>query len=469
VNVWLERAGNLAHALRRRREHDGRMRWSRDRLDTFRDEQLASLVRYAAEHSPFYRKQLGALPSGRIELGQLPVLRKDSMMSSFDDLVTDRRVRLERLKAHLPTIRGDDLLDGELRVMSSSGSSGQKAIFVYDRAAWRGGFLQGSLRMTKLAGLRPRLPRRPRLATLAAPDGKHMTFRGGMSMDVGLFITKRFAATLPLPELVAGLEAYQPEFLIGYPSMLALLAEEQCAGRMRIQPATVVTSSEVRTTAMTERIRAAWNVNPFDCLGLTETGIAAMDCEHHAGLHVFEDLTIIEVVDANNREVPFGTPGAKLLVTNLYNRVQPIIRFEVSDLVTMTDGACACGSTFRRIVALDGRSDDMIEVGQVRIHPIHIRGVLASEPAVLQYQVTQERARLDVQVVLGGHATGETTQALSIKLATTIRAHGAELPVVVRQVATIAREDGAGKLKLVRRPDRWQGVIQGMMGYKGRR
>lgn len=451
MNPWLERASNLAHALRRRREHDARMRWSRDRLEAFRDEQLGSLVRFAAEHSSFYRKQLGSVPSGRVELAQLPILTKQAMMTSFDELVTDPRVRLDRLKAHLPTIRGDELFEDEFRVMSSSGSSGQKAMFVYDRAAWRGGFLQGSLRMTKLAGLRPRIPRRPRIATLAAPDGKHMTFRGGMSMDVGLFITKRFAASLPLPELVAGLEAYQPQFLVGYPSIIALLAEEQCAGRLRIQPRTVVTSSEVRTSAMTERIRAAWDVNPFDCLGLTETGIAAVDCEHHAGLHVFEDLTIIEVVDENNREVPFGTPGSKLLVTNLYNRIQPIIRFEVSDLVTMTDAPCGCGSTFRRIVALDGRSDDMIEVGAIRIHPIHVRGVLASHPAVVQYQVTQEPLRIDVQVLLGAQATAETTQELAATLTATLRSHGAELPVVVRRVTAIEREQGAGKLKLVRR------------------
>jgi phenylacetate-coenzyme A ligase PaaK-like adenylate-forming protein len=355
------------------------------------------------------------------------------------------------LTEHLATVQGDELLDDNFRVMCSSGSSGPKAVFVYDRAAWRDGFLPGSLRMTRLTGISPRLPRRPRLAAIAAPDGKHMTFRGGSSMDVGLFIAKRFPATLPLEPLCAQLTAYQPEHVLGYPSMLALLAEEQTAGRLRIAPKSITTSSELRTPAVTERIRAAWNVHPFDCLGLTETGIAAVDCEHHSGLHIFEDLAIVEVVDANNREVPFGTPGAKILVTNLYNRVQPIIRFEVSDLVTITDAPCPCGITFRRITALDGRSDDMIEIGAVRIHPIHIRGVLASDSRVLQYQVTHEPARLDVQVVLGADAGAQTTDELSTRLATTVRSHGADLPVVVRQVLAITREAGAGKLKLVRR------------------
>jgi phenylacetate-coenzyme A ligase PaaK-like adenylate-forming protein len=270
-------------------------------------------------------------------------------------------------------------------------------------------------------------------------------------MDVGVFISRRFPATLPIDELVSSLNAYQPEFVLGYPSMLALLAEEQLAGRLQIRPTAVTTSSELRTPTMTERIHAAWNVHPFDCLGLTETGIAATDCEHHTGLHIFEDTTIMEVVDTDNREVPFGTPGAKILVTNLYNRVQPIIRFEVSDLVTVTDAPCPCGITFRRITALDGRSDDMIEIGSIRIHPIHIRGALASDPRVLQYQVTHEPTRLDVLVVLAATATGDTTHELSTKLSTTLREHGADLPVDVRQVAAIAREQGAGKLKLVRR------------------
>jgi phenylacetate-coenzyme A ligase PaaK-like adenylate-forming protein len=281
-----------------------------------------------------------------------------------------------------------------------------------------------------------------------------MTFRGGASMDVGLYRTKRFAATDPMPRLIAELEAYQPDFILGYPSILALLAQEQELGHLRIAPRGIITSSEVCTEAMSAAIQHAWGSAPLNCLGLTETGITAMSCEAHTGLHVFEDLCIVEAVGAHNRPVPARTPGAKILVTNLYNRVQPIIRFEVTDLVTLDDAACACGRTLQRIIALDGRSDDILELpgkqGKVVLHPLRLRSILGAEPAVLQYQITYAGHSLEVQVVLATGASPEKTAQLRAALEETLRSAGTDLPVVVRATAAIDREPGPGKLKLVR-------------------
>ncbi|HMJ15983.1 MAG TPA: hypothetical protein VK524_31420, partial [Polyangiaceae bacterium] len=146
MSGWLERTGSLFQALRRRRHHDARIRWSRDRLEAYQRQRLDELVRWAAERSPFYRRLYGGLP-GAIELERLPIVTKSAMMENFDDFVTDPRVTLAALRHHLQEVVGDERFLGELRVMSSSGSSGQKAVFVYDRPAWRDGFLHGNLRM----------------------------------------------------------------------------------------------------------------------------------------------------------------------------------------------------------------------------------------------------------------------------------------------------------------------------------
>ncbi len=452
MSGWRERAGNMLHALRGRREADARMRWSRDQLAAWQHHRLGELVRWASARSPFYRDLYGGAIDRDVEPSELPVVTKPAMMDAFDRVVTDPRLALAPLLEHLERVRGDDLYLGEHRVMTSSGSSGRKAVFVYDRAAWRA-VMTGNLRMSRLTGLAPRLPR-PRLATVAAPDGKHMTFRGGASMDVGLFRARRFSAAAPLPELCAGLDAYRPTFILGYPTTLALLAEEQLAGRLHLAPRTIITSSEVCTERMADVIRTAWNVTPFNCLGLTELGITAVDCSRHEGLHLFEDLALVEVIDDDGRPVPDGSPGAKLLVTNLGNRVQPIIRFEVSDLVTVTSAPCPCGITFRRIVALDGRSDDVLTLagprGPVRVHPIHLRGALAQHPAVLQYQITQTPDGLDVQVVLARTAAPDAAADVTDRLTRALHAQGAAVAVRVRPVAAIPREAGAGKLKLVR-------------------
>jgi phenylacetate-coenzyme A ligase PaaK-like adenylate-forming protein len=356
-------------------------------------------------------------------------------------VVTDPRLRLAPILEHLEHVRGDELYLGEHRIMASSGSSGRKAVFVYDRAAWRDALMTGNLRFTRMTGLAPRLPR-PRIATVAAPDGKHMTYRGGASMDVGIFRTRRFSAAAPLGELCAALDAYRPTFILGYPSMLALLAEEQLAGRLHIAPRAVTTSSEVCTEPMARAIRNAWQIAPHNCLGMTELGIVAVDCAHHQGMHLFEDLSIVEVEDS------------RVLVTNLFNRVQPIIRFEVSDLMTVTSAPCPCGMTFRRIIALDGRSDDILRLdgprGAVAVHPIHLRGALGQHASVIQYQITQERDGLDVQVVLAAGAAADVVDDITTRLVRALDAQGATPRVRVRAVTAIPRETGAGKLKLVR-------------------
>jgi phenylacetate-coenzyme A ligase PaaK-like adenylate-forming protein len=450
-------AADVVRALARARRHEAMERWPRERLEAFQRERLGVLVEHASRHSPFYRALYGGPVDRRdVRLAALPPVTKAAMMERLDDVFTDRRLVAAALEAHLGSVGAhDDLFLGEYRVMASGGSSGRKGLYVYDRGGWRA-FLAGAVRWSRLMGVAPRLPRR-RLAQVAAPDAKHMTCRGSASLSIGPFATIRLAATLPMQAQVAGLERHRPDALLGYPSALALLADEQLAGRLRIAPSIVCTTSEVRTPDMAARIRAAWRVEPFDCLGLTETGITATDCPAHAGLHLFEDATIYEVVDAEGRAVPAGRPGASVLVTNLDNRAQPFIRFEVTDLVTVTDEPCDCGRTFRRITALEGRSDDVLELpdgagGAVRVHPIHLRSSLAARPGVAQYQIVQQPDGLDVALALAGGAVPEaTSREVEDVLRARLGALGvAPLRVRVRVVPRIEREGGAGKFKLIK-------------------
>jgi phenylacetate-coenzyme A ligase PaaK-like adenylate-forming protein len=81
------------------------------------------------------------------------------------------------------------------------------------------------------------------------------------------------------------------------------------------------------------------------------------------GAHVNADWAIMEVVDEEYRPVPDGTPGQKVLITNLANGVQPFIRYEVGDVVTMADTPCRCGSRLPRIARIEGRAADVFWVG----------------------------------------------------------------------------------------------------------
>jgi phenylacetate-CoA ligase len=449
---YFTRARTLARALGRSRQVFARERWSRDELDAYQRQRLGALVAHASLRSPFYKVHYGgAIGASAVELQQLPPVSKAVWMGAFDDVITDPALKLTEVEAHVATIRDDRLYRSEYRVMSSSGTTGRRGIYVWNQHDWLD-LLGIAMRATRAIDMGPRLPR-IRVAMIGAPDAKHMTYRLGASLDAGVFRMLRLAATQPLPEIVAALQRFQPHVLTAYPSIAALLASEQRAGRLRIAPRGIGTSSELRTEEMTRAIQEAWGVAPLDVYALTETGVAGWTCPEAGSLHACEDSCILESVDDTGRAVAAGQRGSRLLVTSLLNHAQPVIRLEVSDQLTFAREPCACGRTLRVIEELHGRADDILDLpvatgGRVALHPIHLLSPLAAMREVVGYQITQRARELDIQVILEAPDPTLPTR-LAEHMAAVLRAHGVtHFPVRVRAVDAIARAPG-GKLKLV--------------------
>jgi phenylacetate-coenzyme A ligase PaaK-like adenylate-forming protein len=153
---------------------------------------------------------------------------------------------------------------------------------------------------------------------------------------------------------------------------------------------------------VTQRLQEVFGVRPFDVYGSSE-GLFGSECEHHQGIHLFEDTTLVENVDADGQPVPPGQRGARLLVTNLYNLVQPLLRLEVTDIVTLDPDPCPCGRILTRMKTIYGRSDDVLSLcardgGQVAVHPLHF-ALLTRDPQVGEFQVIQDGPLLRVLVV----------------------------------------------------------------------
>src|SRR5215208_1239954 len=323
------RLAGIAGAMRLGRELIGHDRWTGAELAAHQRRRLEEMVRHAAASSPFYRERyagIGLGPAGPVELGQLPTVDKATVMDRFDDLVTDRRLTLAAVEAHLDGLAGDQLLNGRYRAMATGGSTGRKGVFVADRLEWRQ-YLAGFFRWNHYVGLEPRLPRRVPIASIGAARPLHMTYRMAASIDVGLYRVLRLEAATPPAAMVEALNRHQPEFLYAYGSVLGLLAAEQLEGRLQISPAAIASSGE-----------------------------------RHSGIHLFEDQAIVEVVDERDRPVPDGQLGHKLLVTNLVTRTQPLIRYEVSDMVMMATEQCPCGRPFRLLAGVQGRNDDILHL-----------------------------------------------------------------------------------------------------------
>jgi phenylacetate-coenzyme A ligase PaaK-like adenylate-forming protein len=439
------RIREFGRALRATRAAAERERWPEERMRAHQERAFAALLQHATARSPLYRERL----RGVTALADAPPLDKATLMANLEDALTVPALRRRDLRAQVGT---PGLLDGEYRVMASSGSTGTPSLYVYDRADWTG-ILAQFLRYTALAGIAPRLPRL-RIAAIGAPSLASMTQRVAESSAVGVHRVLRLAVSDPLPRLAEQLDAFRPDVIAGYPSVVAALAREQLAGRLRIAPRIVTTSSELRTPDMTERIRRAFGVDPFDLYGTSE-GLWGAECEHHAGPHLFEDWCIVENVDAQGRPVPDGDPGARLLVTNLHNRTLPLIRFEVSDVVVLDRAPCACGRTLPRLRDVHGRLDDVLELPgrdgrPVPVHPAQF-SVVPADPAVRGFQVHGRSDGVLVRLVLDADdAAGSAAQErIARAVAQALEAAGVRDPVVrTERVAAIERT-AAGKLRLV--------------------
>jgi len=141
-------------------------------------------------------------------------------------------------------------------------------------------------------------------------------------------------------------------------------------------PRQVLPSSEVLTPDTRRRVEQAWGQVLFNQYAATETGSIAAECEHHMGMHLLEDFLMIEVVDHANRPVPPGVYGEKLLVTVLFNRTQPLIRYEISDSVRLSQAMCPSGRPYRLIDAVQGRMEEVLG----STHSCSINAIMAKAP-----------------------------------------------------------------------------------------
>ena len=460
IGYSLKRFQDLARAgiiLKKLNMHD---RWTREELAQVQHQQLSCLVAHAIRHSPFYQGLYKNIRTDqRIVLGKLPIIDKSTMMENFDRFVTDPRLKLTGLQAHISQLTRDDYYLGEYRVVTTAGSSGMKGVFVFNRKEWSN-ILAGSLRcgLIMAGSWSSRLPNRWRASYIVADSPMHMTYRFVVSSDNHLVKTQRLKVTSSIEDLVDALNTFQPEVLYTYPSIASLLANAQLEGHLNIHPQVVSTGAEVRTNEMELKIRQAWDVAPFNVYGVTEAGNFGCDCSFHRGLHLFEDLLIVEVVDEQNQPVPDGSPGYKLLLTNLFNFTQPLIRYEVSDMLTMSTEQCPCGRPFRLIAKVEGRSDDIIYLQSpqrrdVPIHPIHLRSPMGAFQEIKEYHVLHEYDGFNISIVLRKGASGEeVADKLRENLRKKIESVGAICPEIrVQFVDRIERDPNLmGKLKLVK-------------------
>ncbi len=374
--------------------------WERDRLEAHQLSALARLRGHTYEHSSFYRKLHQGLEDAPLE--QLPIVTKRQLMAAYDDVVTDPEIRYEALHRHLIDQRDDELFNNKYIVCATSGTSGTPGIFPYSEDEWAV-ILASFARASRWAGTHVRLFNPMRLAIVGSDKLSHQSRVVAGSFDSPWVPTIRVSATEPIDQIMSKLSDWQPEMLVAYSALAGVLADAHLRGQLEINPRIVMCVAEALKPSVRQLIREAWGNEPYENYAATEVGVVAAECNAHKGLHLFEDLTIVEFVDGEGRAVAPGEMSARTLITPLYSTTFPLIRYELDDTATFTVETCSCGMPFNRITKIGGRIAETLKIttqsGSTSVlHPSDFDAVM-STTNVKAWQIACYTGHLDVLVL----------------------------------------------------------------------
>lgn len=347
---------------------------NREQLMELQEKNFRKLVTHAVTKSPYYRKVANGRDPDTLKLEDFPPLTKSVLMDNFDDVVTDQEIKLKDVIPFLDDIDniGEPFL-GKYMPLRTSGTTGESTIIVtkpHETIHYSiCGHFRNPEKRTKMKMLRFAL------GGLTGPwrSATFVTMKGRISsgyvsaqylskiqpLPKG-FTNQWFNLIDPIEKLVEDLNEYQPNSLFAPATMLQTLANEQLEGRLKIKlnmPINAVsTGGEPLHTDIIKTVEKAWGCKIVNLYGTTETGIIARSVYEHNELRHMLDLSILEIVDENFKPVPKGQKGSKVLITNLLNKTQPLIRYVLTDVVGFD--AKDDRLPFPRLLPVEGRNDD---------------------------------------------------------------------------------------------------------------
>ena len=391
--------------------HVDRLTWSADRLRDWQRERLRVALAAAKRGSPFHARRLAGVNPSRFELADLPglpVMTKAEMMAEFDDVITDRRLTREAAERALAaTGTVPQPLPGGYLCIATGGSSGQRGIFAHDAASiaeWLSLIFRTGAAATAAARSAAEADSQPvpslNVTMVGAPSAVHGTVLGPSILEGSPIRFSHAPVTWELVAIVARLNQLQPE-------------------------------------------AAAFGA-PISNSFVTSEGLVGISAPDDPVIKLATDSCIVELVDADWHPVAPGTPSAAVLVTNLYNRVQPLIRYELTDSFTRQPDSTEHGH-LRAIV--DGRRDDILHYTDADVHPLVLRSVLLTRREVIDYQIRQTATGVDVRAMVERHL--DLSLLRDDLRAALQRAGMADPQVRVEAVTSLPRHPETGKLRRV--------------------
>ncbi len=372
-----------------------------DRIEDIQWIKLKTLLEQAARHVPYYRDILAerGMSVGDIgsssDLGALPFLTKKIIRENKNRLVTE-----------------DPLRKGY--ASSTGGSTGDTLYFYCDQAA-------SPIRRANTAR---------QLRNLGIEIGERQLKLWGFSFDKSalsrfadglryFFDNLRCISSLGMSDEVmreyAELERFfKPSLIVAYPSALAVFSDFCKRNSLELhRPKAIVSSGEKLYSEQKELIEEVFGASVYDRYGSREFADVACECTKREGLHVMNDLYLVEVIDGDGRPVGHGEVG-EIVVTDLSNYYMPFIRYRTGDLAVPMDHICSCGRGMPLLEKIEGRAFDVIKTPDGKsVGGFFWTHLSRAVPGIRSFQIEQnEIGGVIFRIVPGPDWKDEHTRAL---------------------------------------------------------
>ncbi|MCO6046442.1 AMP-binding protein [Aeoliella sp. ICT_H6.2] len=423
---------------------------------------LRRLVAHAKENSPYLAEKYADVNPETCELADLPVSDKSEVMENFDRWLTVDDVKQNEVEAFFDDESNLGKLFKERYVLShTSGSTGQPLLLVKAPIDFELMFAlqaaRGHRTSLDLKEMFTRLTEPVRLAAVTLKPGFYPSGSAFQYMPDGV---KNFIDVLQLSlndeNLLARLAEFKPTHLTTYASILHELARAVEAGELDFGDhlEQVVNISEKLMAGPRKRYEKLFGAPVLDDYGMGECLFLTSGCMTSQGMHVNSDWAILEVVDDDNQPVPAGERGAKVLLTNLANQIQPFIRYEVGDVVVMASKNCDCDVTLPLIAEIEGRNSEIFYTqvnGNLRpVHPAIVEQAIGQTTEVREYQIVQDGPKfLQISVEPIGSASIDAQQVRQQVLERLADEGVTELEVQVEVVDRLVPSDQGSKFQRV--------------------
>lgn len=359
-------------------------------IQRLQEKKLRNLLWFTWNHSDYYRRAFEA--AGITEetvwtapLSDFPVIDKGQLLQNFDDLITVSDVTQEEIRrfdAEETTDRKP--FKGKYHVVHSSGSTGKPGYFLYDERAWNtllSGIIRGALWDMSMPEILRLLAHGPRIVYIAATDGR---YGGAMAVGDGIDgVGGRqlyLDINLPLAEWVRQLREFRPDIVIGYPSAMKILAELMEQGQVDAKIVRAISCGEPLGTSLRAFLEKQFHTPVVNIYGASESLALGVEGDPKDGMILFDDLNVVEA------------ENGKMYLTCLYNFAQPLIRYQLSDNLTLERPKKGSLCSFTRAAGLLGRNEDLLwfedeDGNREFLHPLAIEGFCIE--GLLDYQFRQ--------------------------------------------------------------------------------